>query len=255
MQMARLQVSGLLMTLLLAYLCGPALRGPSDYRALGRLVVAAGCVRALHCIYTIATIVPRPETASSHGDSVLFAVAFALVIIRFAEQPGWGTAGWSTLILPLLGWGMIANDRRLVWVEVAAALLLYFATSRRSSAKRRVTRLLIGLSPLILVYILAGWNSQSGVFAPVQALRSTGAFGQDPQVDGSTLYRDTENYNLMTTMRTAPLFGVGFGQPFIEFIKLPDISFFKEYSTSPITASSGCGRLPVRSASPESRAR
>jgi O-antigen ligase len=181
----------------------------------------------------IETVIPKPDTASSHGDSVLFAVAFALVVIWFAEQPGWRTAFWSTLILPLLGWGMVANDRRLVWVEVAAALVVYFWASRHSRANRRITRLLIGLSPFILVYCLAGWNSQSGVFAPVQALRSTGVFGQDEQVDGSTLYRDTENYNLMRTMRSAPLFGIGFGQPFHEEIRLPDISFFEEYQYFP----------------------
>jgi O-antigen ligase len=67
------------------------------------------------------------------------------------------------------------------------------------------------------------------MFAPVKTLRSVG----DSEVDSSTLYRDLENYNLLDTLRQNPFMGTGFGHPFAEVVKLPDISFFKEYRYMP----------------------
>jgi len=42
----------------------------------------------------------------------------------------------------------------------------------------------------------------------------------------SDLYRDFENFNMIETVRSAPLTGIGFGKPFLRPIALPDISAF-----------------------------
>ena len=52
-------------------------------------------------------------------------------------------------------------------------------------------------------------------------------------MDGSTLFRDLENYNLLYTLRASPIIGLGFGQQFAETVVTPDISFFKEYRYMP----------------------
>jgi hypothetical protein len=45
----------------------------------------------------------------------------------------------------------------------------------------------------------------------------------------SDVYRIIENYNILFTIRSSPLTGIGFGQMFYMVISLPDISFFVWY--------------------------
>jgi len=87
--------------------------------------------------------------------------------------------------------------------------------------KRRVGRwLVLGFLPLLL-YAVAGWGAPpSVVFWPVQKVRSM----TDSSANTSTLWRDLEIYNLVYTYSQNPLVGSGFGHPFIERVKLPDVT-------------------------------
>ena len=80
---------------------------------------------------------------------------------------------------------------------------------------------------IIPIYGAVGWNSQHSPFGPVRMFRSL----FDANVDSSTRWRDFENYDLVSTYSRSPLFGSGFGHPFIEEIKLPDIT--KDYDLEP----------------------
>jgi O-antigen ligase len=234
LQMAKIQVQSFVQVLLMGYLAAMAFRGMRDYKTLGRLIVVAASLRAVYVLIAAYNIAVRLGTeeihaAATHGDSLLFSCATVLLIVRFLEKPSGRAAMWCVALLPLLALGMVANNRRLVWVEVAAGLLLFAIISRRSAMKRLLKRLAIMSLPLVIAYIAIGWNSQSKIFAPVRTFRSV----SDAKVDPSTMYRDTENYNLMLTMRMNPLTGTGFGQPFAEIVTLPNISFFAEYRYLP----------------------
>ena len=235
-QLAKTQVQSFVFVLLVAYLCAISLRGMRDYRVMGGLVLVAACIKSVYALYVVYTV-PLPADAidghlayaTTHGDSMLYAAATVLLIINFAEQPIRRNAMLCVVLLPLLMAGMVANNRRLVWAEVAAGLLTFWLISRRSQLKRFVIRTFIAAIPLIIAYVGAGWSSQAKVFAPVKMFRSMG----DGEVNASTLYRDLENYNLIATMRMNPVMGTGFGHPFAEPVTLPDISFFKEYRYMP----------------------
>jgi len=151
------------------------------------------------------------------------------LIVRLLEAPSLRYLVTAGVILPLLFLGMSANNRRLVYVEIAAALILYWLIGHRTQMKRLVARVALASLPLIVAYVAVGWSSQSPIFAPVRIFRSVG----DSDVDHSTLYRDLEDYNLLQTVRFSPLLGPGLGQPFAEVVKLPDISFFHEYRYMP----------------------
>jgi hypothetical protein len=229
-RMARVQVMNYVVLLGLAYLSAISFRNLRDYRHLGRLIVAAACIKAVNAWYVSNTrLSVFPEYATSHGDSVLFACATVILLIWCAEKPARQGVIWSLILLPLLVVGMVANDRRLVWVEIIGVLAMYWMISRRTQVKRFLAPLLLAATPLFAAYVIVGWDSQAGIFAPIQTYRSvTGSDG-----DGSTLYRDTENYNLLMTLRGNPFLGTGFGHAFTEVIKLPDISFFREYGFFP----------------------
>ena len=236
MQMAKLQVTSYVLLLLVAYLSAMSFRGMRDYKLLGGVILAAACIKSVYALFVVMTVKPpfelsngRLAFATTHGESLLFALAAVMVIVWFAERPQRQIGILCAVTLPLLIAGMHANNRRLVWVQVAACLALFWVMSRRSQLKRIAAYALLASTPLIFGYIAVGWNSKSSIFAPIQTFRSVG----DGNVDASTLYRDLENYNLLMTMRANPMLGTGFGHPFAEIVKLPDISFFKEYRYMP----------------------
>jgi O-antigen ligase len=251
LQMAKIQVQTFVLALVLAYLCAISFRGARDHRLVGVLILWAACIKAVYAVCVYATVPPgsfettdgRLAYVTSHGDSMLFAYGTVVLIVALAEQPSRRNAVLAVFLLPLLVAAMQVNNRRLVWVELAAAVLTYWMVSRRSKVKRVAVRAVLVAVPLILVYVAAGWNSHSRVFAPVKLFRSV----SDSDVDASTLYRDLENYNLLATMRENPWLGLGFGHPFAEPVKLPDISFFKEYRYMPHNSLLGlwafCGPL------------
>jgi hypothetical protein len=229
MQMAKIQVQDFVMILLTAYLLASSLRGVRDYRTLGGIIVAAACSKALMALWIYRTVLPHPSVATIHGDSMLFACATVVLLARFAENPVRRTGMLCVLLLPLLVGGMIANNRRLVWVELAASVVVMYVVSRRTPFKRFITRGILLAVPVVLIYTAAGWNSGNSIFAPVWMFRSI----TDSDVDGSTMFRDLENYNLLYTVRISPVIGTGFGQQFAEEVTTPDISFFKEYRYMP----------------------
>ena len=157
---------------------------------------------------------------TTHADSMLFSDAFLLVLVMFFEQPVRKNLWLALATLPVLTWGMIANNRRLAWVELGVGLLVIYFITPMTRLKRRLAQGVAVSIPLILVYIAVGWNSGSAVFAPVRTIRSV----VDSKSDTSTLWRDLENYNLYFTLRSNPVLGTGFGHEYTEVIHLPDIS-------------------------------
>lgn len=202
-----------------------ALRGRADRAALAKVFVAAACLKAALAIYLRATVPPVPGDevlayATTHQDSMLFAGAFCMLVAPLVERVDRRHARTCLLLLPLLAAGMVANHRRIVWVELIAGLVVILAVTPWTPPKRALARAAVLSSPLALIYAALGWSSKAPAFAPVQTLRSV----VDSKADGSTAWRDWENYDLFYTIRQTPLFGTGYGHGYIEIVKLPDIS-------------------------------
>lgn len=227
------QIHQLLLLPLLYLLFSVSLRDREDLLACGKVIVAAALVKAAMAVWIRHSTGLGLEvmlTATSHSDSGLFCAAFTLLVIAVFEKTSRKHVQLCLLLLPPLAWGMIANNRRLAWVEVAMVLILLLV-SRRSPAKRLVLRSLVVLTPLALLYVAAGWSSGAAVFAPVGTVRSI----VDSKADRSTATRDIENFNLLDTARTNnPLLGTGFGHQYVEAVKMDDISdLFPQYKYIP----------------------
>jgi O-antigen ligase len=247
-QMAKIQVQTFVMILMAGYLLAVAVRGMRDIRILGAIVVAAACLKSLLALYVVNTGTllqngDEPAFATSHGDSVLFACGVAIVLAHLAERPSRRRVVAGLLLLPILIGGVLANNRRIAWAEIAAAGVLFFVLARRSRFKQFLLRGLLLALPVLIMYVAVGWSSSAKIFAPVRTFRSM----QDAQVDSSTMFRDLENFNLLQTMRLHPWVGSGFGQPFAMVVQTPDISFFREYPYMPHNSILGlwafCGLL------------
>jgi O-antigen ligase len=152
---------------------------------------------------------------------VLFATCVAILLAMVMQRPTRRTLKICALLLPIYLAGMLANSRRLVWADVALVVVFFLLVSPWGRVKRFFVRALVISLPPLLIYATAGWSSQAGrLFGPVRTFRSL----FDAQVDASTRWRDLENYDLVYTFKQNPLFGSGFGHPYIEAVKLPDIT-------------------------------
>ncbi len=198
--------------LLLAFMLQSAIRSPKDLRIIAYTVLLAALVRATLAIYFYWTIVHGKLTSpgiymTTHDDSLLF-LSGILIVLSWAVVRGGGRA-WLVAVFASahLLYAMVLNNRRLVWIELVLSLLvMLFLLS--PAKRRRVTRWLPVVAPVILVYIAAGWSSSDPIFAPIQAISTAGSI-QDP----SSLARLEEIRNLLYTLTTAgnPLLGTGWG--------------------------------------------
>jgi hypothetical protein len=81
------------------------------------------------------------------------------------------------------------------------------------------------------VYLPIFWNASGMLAQPARAIRSIS--DPDPRDAASNLSRDLEKVNIRATLRAYPLTGVGFGQPFLQVVAIPDISFFPFWNFEP----------------------
>lgn len=219
---------------ILFFLLDAALRGPRDHALLAKTFLAAAACKALLAIYVGLTVRSRDglplQWTTSHGDSVLFAAAVSMLVANVVERPTRRRAVMSALLVAPLLVGMVFNNRRLVWVEIAGMFVCFYALSPLTPLKRSLRRLLVSALPFLLLYVFVGWNSGSGMFKPVRTLRSL----TESKTDRSTEERDVENFNLLHTLRSSPLIGLGFGHGYIEAVKGDDISrLFPQYREIP----------------------
>ena len=212
------QVWRFLAAVLVAYILMSAVRAPRDLYTLGRIVVLAALIRATLCIYFYwmhlrGKVSPLPDYVTNHDDSLLF-VAATLIVLSWPCLKG-GKGAWTAaaLVVPVLFYAMVLNDRRIAWVELILALPLTYVLMGAGPLRTRVNKWLIRAAPLVLVYVIVGWGSEGAIFAPVQAFASAGS-----NYDPSSLTRQEEVRNLLYTLTASgnPLLGTGWGLPYIK---------------------------------------
>jgi len=210
------------------------LRGPKDHESLARVLLAAAIYKCFLAVYVVNTIVmpmdpetgsTRPPYATAHSDSMLFAAAFVIILAPLVEGIRGKARRNALIFLPILAMGTAANNRRLAWVQVGLVFLTVYLVSRESPIKRKIRRSLLAATPLIIAYMIAGWNSTYGsTFKPVRMVRSI----VDAQTDASSLWRELENVNIIATFRSHPFIGTGWGHPYEQIAVLPAVDYSLE---------------------------
>ena len=230
-RMSLWQLNAVMYVPIVFFLFQSCLRGPADIRAAGRVVLGAAAFKGIVAtlIYMTIRIPPDPDTgdthvvfATSHADSMLFADAAMIVALLYIERVKPRANKILIVAAAALVAGMVTNNRRLVWVHLLVALVTTYLVTADSPVKRKLKRAILIPSPLVLVYLIAGWNSGGGMlFKPVRMVRSV----VDPQTDLSSLWREWENIDLIMTIRAHPVMGVGYGNGYEELIQLPAVSY------------------------------
>jgi hypothetical protein len=211
-------------------LCQAAFTQPKDYLAIGKVALAAAVTRAIMAIWVRLTVpyTVDPDTglsslpyATTHNDSMLFATGSVILVSLLLQRAGKKYTRIALLFGPILLGGMLANTRRIVWVEIILVLTTLYLISDTNAVKRKLNRIMLLLAPVVAGYVAVGWGSQGGIFKPVQVIRSA----VDSSADASTAWRDLENFNLVFTLRQFPLTGVGYGNPFWEMWPMPEVPY------------------------------
>lgn len=243
-QMAKVQVQAFLQLLAVAYLLGYSLRGVQDYAWIGKLVVFAACAKAVMAVWVRSVlpdgfpnqwgVIRELEYVTNHGDSLVFACAMAVLIGPLFHRPTRAQMRWCLWLVPVIIAGLIANDRRIAWVQVSLVFATFVALNPMSTVTRRLRSTVLLLSPLLLVYTVVGWNSASRIFTPVSFVRNiVQPERSDGSLDRSTLFRDIENFNLVHTFIANPVLGTGFGHPFEVAVQGDALPEFHEYGFLP----------------------
>jgi len=214
-----------------------AFRGPSDAILIGKIIVFAAGAKGILAV--IVQQIAKAETggmfasAVSHGDSILFSIGAALIILWLVEAPRRGRLIPALALLAPIIAGSFQNNRRLVWVMLAMSLLVAYLIRPLTGWQRMLTKAALVSIPIALLYVALGWNSSSKVFAPVVTLRSV----SDPGHDSSAYWREVEIWNISTSMRQNSIMGMGLGGEYTEYMFNDDISEgtdgYKEYKEWP----------------------
>jgi hypothetical protein len=228
------KLRNLLHPVVLALFFLTAFRAEKDRLMVGRIVVFAAVSKAIQAV--VVQRIAIAETggllahATSHGDSVLGAVAMFILVADLAERSARKRLFWAALLLPVLIVGAVENNRRLLWVMLLLGLVTWYLVCPMKGWKRAVTRALVLALPVAALYVGVGWNRGGRIFAPVQTLRGV----TDTSTDRSAFWREVENWNISMSLRERPILGLGLGGEYTEIMANDDVSVgFKEYREWP----------------------
>lgn len=201
--------------------------------ALAALVIHDGLAYGYYAAMSAETRAAL-ETLTEHQASVLYAWCLLLLVALVAFRGG--SARWripvAVIALPTAGL-FVLSQRRAAFVGLAFGFIVFSIVL--AYRRRRAFRVMVPtVTVLALGYTAAFWNSTSGIGFGARAVKSVFASDTVSERDAaSNIYRTIENVDLLFTIRTEPLTGVGFGRPFYQPYALPDISFFEFYQYIP----------------------
>jgi hypothetical protein len=221
MQKAIWQIEKVIYIPALFLLFDAGLRSREDFVTVGKIIIIGAIYKALMACYVMWGVTWKdepPAYGTSHHDSLLFACAVTLLISLLIHRARANSGRVALCVFPILVAGMIANNRRMVWVQIALVFMTLYFTMPMNSVKRKIKSGLFKASPFVVIYMIVGWfSSGTGIFKPIGTLKSV----LQPATDISTMTRDIENYDLAQTLRQNPFVGSGYGVPYLELISLP----------------------------------
>jgi len=161
------------------------------------------------------------HSTSVHLNTVVVLMAAAWLFR--ASEPMRFAIPW---LLPAVAVSYLANQRRAPFIGLTIALGLLFTAGLRIN--RRVTLRVIAVAGLTASAWMAwGWNDTGPMGLPARAVQSVfNDAGRSMKDRESDYYRVLEDTDIISTIRSHPWAGVGFGRPFNLVVTLPGIQDF-----------------------------
>jgi hypothetical protein len=119
---------------------------------------------------------------------------------------------------------MLVSERRAGYIAVMVAFIAFAIVLL--VVKRKAFMFLV--VPVLIagaVYLPLFWNNTGTWGQPARSIRSLSA--PDVRDASSNAWRGLEAINVQATILADPIFGIGFGRPFLQVVTVPSISFFE----------------------------
>ena len=158
-------------------------------------------------------------------DHVTPAIMNFAVILLLARLiwPAGARQRLMAVFIPLILYAEMVTERRAGWVGLDLGIVLLGIFIFR--LRQKVFFLVV--LPLLFVYagyLITFWNADGAVAQPARAVRSI--VSPDPRDAASNGYRVIEEQDIRINLAGSPLTGLGFGQPYVFYIPLPDLSWW-----------------------------
>jgi hypothetical protein len=224
--------SRFLFSLVLAYfLAANTIRTRAHVRTLTTLIFVCVSLSAVEGMWRKFGLIDAGVLGSaqeawfSHEDVVVWGLLIVLVLAQqvFHSGPRWQRLLGPCLVLVAI-FTMLVSERRAGLIAVMIAFAIFtcslFTIKRKAFFLIAVPAVLAGA-----IYLPLFWNNTGTVGQGARAVRSISS--PDPRDAASNAWRDLEAINVRATIASDPLLGIGFGRPFLQVVKVPDISFFE----------------------------
>ena len=226
------EVRPLILLPLLYVLVVNVCRSRQDYRRLLLVAIAAITVQALLSLEYLFRLSPAARDAlerlNEHGAAIGMNLVFMTLVAALAyRRVPWGfRLALFAASIPVM-WVYLVGQRRAAVVGLVGGFVL-FGVMLFWRQRRTFWKVVPVVALVAIAYTGAFWNSESSAGFPAQAVKTVIAPDQASAEDQSSdIYRILENLNLSATVKSSPVFGIGFGQPFLRPYFLPDISVFE----------------------------
>jgi hypothetical protein len=166
-----------------------------------------------------------------HEDVVLLAFAILLSGAMVLLGSTRNQKRFALVSIPLDLLAMMVTHRRAGFAALLAGAvflaIILLRTNRALFLKIVPVTVLVGS-----IYLAAYWNCSYGTLCqPARTISSQ--FNPDPRDLASNAYRIVETEDLSLNIQTNPFTGLGFGQPFIFYIPVANLSFWKFWNYTP----------------------
>ncbi len=216
--------------LVVTFLAGQLIRTEDGWRRLAQALMVVTGIVALKIILRSALYIGRiegiDESSFDHNNVLFFNFffIFGLAYLFFKPKVRWSGIWWAIYftLLPFIIIADVLVQRRSGFGSLGLALVTLLVLGARWKPK---TMIMVALATVIFVsgYFAAFWNTSSPILAqPIRAVKSL----VEPDIRDflSNQYREIEYFNLMETLNSSPVLGIGFGQEFLFVKAMPNIS-------------------------------
>jgi O-antigen ligase len=221
------ETRALFAAILIALLAAQLLRRREHVNCLANLLCLALIILSIDIVvrrFTVLAAVPAGalDLDFDHATPVLMNLAVILLLARLI-WPASLLQRLMALAVPLILYAEMLTERRAGWVglDIGLVLLAIFVFRLRP----KIFYFLV--LPMMVVYsgyLVSFWNADGAVAQPARAVRSISS--PDPRDAASNTYRVVEQQDIRINIQRSPIAGLGFGQPYIFYLPLPDLSWW-----------------------------
>ena len=233
--------------LLFYMLAGIILSRQGDWRSFFKIAILGIGLIGLKVVlrwifYLDARFDAITDRSFDHENALFYNSFFLTGLASFLYRPkvktkgeGFGR-GWWTLyfgLLPFVIFADLLQQRRGGIGGLVIGILLTLILGLRIYPRRIITFLVICVLVITPYYVVFSSEALAGnpVGLPARAIKSI--IAPDKRDASSNEYREIEYFNLIQTVNTSPILGIGFGQEFLFVKPMPSLAWWPFWHYTP----------------------